>query len=409
MKKTLKRARAYVLDNWLLGVVILGCSIVAGSLLALQLGSLTGGLSESEYYIQQLAAQDKVSLEAIIRAPIDLPYSLALYLLSLTPFTGPTGIRAISAVFGLLSVIGMFYIFKSWYTTRIAVLGTALYATTSWFLHTARFADPSVNYLLLPLLVAAMIALQVKQRSRIAISAVTIFGISALYIPGVIWFLLPAIYIKRRVLIKALRLQPIWYKISMSVTSLVMLTPLVVMLVKPIPGMATAVQNLKVLLGLPESGLQSPLDMFGTLKDELSDIFVYNTAGPIYAPGHLPWLDICTTVLVLLGVAQFVKHWRLDRSKLIGILLVLSFVLIAMGGAVSSVILLPFLFLLGVEGLRWLLSLWLEVFPRNPFARGFGLSVIIVIVLSVSVYQLNRYYLAWGQAPETHAVFDNTP
>lgn len=409
MKKTLKRARAFVLDNWLMGLVLLACALVAGSLLAVKLGSLTGGLSDSEYYIQQLVAQDKLSLEVIIRAPIDFPYNLALYLLSFTPFTGPTGVRAISAVFGLMSIAGMFYIFKSWYTVRIAVLGTTLYATTSWLLHTARYADPSANYLLLPLLVAAMIALQSKQRSKMAISAAIIFGISALYIPGVIWFLIPAIYIKRRVLITALKLQPVWYKISLSFITLTMLMPLVIMLLKPIPGMASASQNIMTLIGLPKSSLNSPLDMISTLKDKLSDIFAYSTAGPIYAPGHLPWLDVCTIVLVLLGTAQFIKHWRLDRSKLIGLLLLLSILLIAMGGAVSSVILLPLLFLLAVDGLRWLLSVWLEVFPRNPFARGFGLSMIILIVLSTSVYQVNRYFLAWGQAPETHAVFDNTP
>lgn len=409
VKKKLKRLRAYIVDNWGRGVLILVAIAALGFLLTYKLGSLVGGLAPAEFNNQQIIAHEGMSIHNVVREPIFLPYTALMYLLQATPFTGPTGVRAVGALFGALSAFGMFYIFRKWYTLRIAMLGTLLYVTTSWFLHTARMADPAVSYLLVPLLVAAMIALQAKARSKIAVILAVIFGISTIYIPGIIWFLLPAIIIKRRVIFRALRLQPLWYQICLGLISIVMLAPLAIMAIKPIPGHASAGQNALSLIGIPSEGLHSVATSAAILWDSLRDVFAYSTAGPLYGPGHMPWLDIATVVLVLLGIVQFVVHWRLHRSKLIAIVGLLGLVLIALGGLVSSVVLLPFLFLFVVDGLRWLLERWLSVFPRNPFARGFAVAMVTVLVLSISTYQLNRYFYAWAKAPETHQVFNNYP
>jgi hypothetical protein len=408
MQKKLKLFRAYVADNWKFSLLFLVVATVLTLLLAYKLGTAAGGLSQTEFDTKVLLANDGLKLGEVIREPLFLPYEGLQYLLQFTPFTGPAGIRSIGALFGLLSVMAMFYIFKKWYTLRIAVLGAILYATTSWFLHTSRYADEAASYLLLPLLVAAMIALQAKARSRLAMACVLVFGLSALYIPGVVLFLLPAVIIKRKVIFKALRLQPLWYKIVTGLLGLVLLAPLVIMMIKPLPG-SSALANVAQLFGVPADGFHSVKTMVFTLKDRLADIFVYNTSGPIFAPGHLPWFEICTTVLVAIGAIQFARYWRLDRSKLIATIGLLSLVLIALGGPVSSVILLPFLFLFAVEGLKWLLEIWLEVFPRNPFARGFAVAIICVLTLSVSFYQINKYFFAWGKAPETRQVFNKHP
>lgn len=408
MQKKLKLFRAYIADNWKFSLLMAAVIIALSLLLSFKLGSLVGGLSRSESEAKTLIATNQLNLGEVIREPLFLPYEGLQYLLQFTPFTGPAGIRSIGALFGLMSVIAMFYIFKKWYTLRIAVLGSILYATTSWFLHTARYADEAASYLLLPLLVAAMIALQSKARSRLAMAAALIFGLSALYIPGVILFLLPAVIIKRKLIFKALRLQPLWYKFVIGVVGLGLLAPLAIMVIKPLPG-SSALSNIAQLFGLPGDGLHSLKTMIFTLKDRLSDIFVYNTAGPVFTPGHLPWFDICTTALVVIGAVQFARYWRLDRSKLIAVIGLLSLLLISFGGPVSSVILLPFLFLFAIEGLKWLLEIWLKVFPRNPFARSFAVVIICILTFSVSFYQINKYFFAWGKAPETRQVFNKHP
>lgn len=408
MPRNIKHIRAFILDNWKVVLLALSTIGLLGLLLIFKLGSLVGGLSDSELATQQLIANDGLGLQTVAREALFLPYNVMLYLLQYTPFTGPTGVRSVGVLFGILGAAGMFYIFRKWYTPRVAVLGTILFATSSWFLHTARYADQSASYLLLPLLVAAMIALQAKTRSRLAITAAVVFGMAMLYLPGLILFIIPALVIKRKVIITSLKMQPVWYKIALVFTAIIMLLPLILSLVKPISGRST-IDNLLSLIGLPGSNLDGAQTMLMTLRDSIGGIFVYNTAGPIFVPGHVPWFDICTTVLAVIGIVQFARFWRLDRSKLIGIVGLLSIVLIALGGAVSSVVLLPFLFLFVVEGLKWLLESWLEIFPRNPFARSFAIVMICVLTVSIASYQINKYYLAWGRAPETRQVFNNHP
>lgn len=408
MQRKIKHIRAFILDNWkvvLLATVTIG---LLGLILIFKLGSLVGGLSRSEYQLQQLIAHDGLGLGMIARDALFLPYNFMLYLLQFTPFTGPTGVRSTGVLFGLLGAAGMFYIFRTWYTTRVAMLGTTLFATSSWFIHTARFADPAASYLLLPLLVAAMIALQSKVRSRLAIAAVVIFGMAMMYLPGAILFIIPALVIKRKVVIASLKAQPLWYKIVLGFIATTMLIPLALTLIKPLPDTSTLANTLS-LIGLPGTDLHGLTAMIAHLRDSLASIFVYSGSGALYTPGHMPWFDICTSVLAIIGAVQFARYWKLHRSKLIGIAALLSIILIALGGAVSSVVLLPFLFLFVVEGLKWLLETWLEIFPKNPFARSFAIIMICFLTASIVSFHINKYYLAWARAPETRQVFNNTP
>jgi hypothetical protein len=404
MNKRFKRARAFVLDNWYVGLIVAIGSGIVLALLLIQLGSLVGGLSESEYQLQQQLRGNELSFTEIIRDPLFLPYSLGLYIAQLLPFSGPTTIRSVGALFGLLGAFGFFYILNKWYSLRMAIFGTALFTTSSWFLHTARYASPDASYLLLPLLVAGVIALQAKKRSKWTQLLLIIFGFMALYIPGLVWFIVPAVILQRRVIIQSLKLQRMWFNIIAGLVCLLMLTPLVYAMTT-----ASSLSQLVLgLLGLPNT-FPNVVDTLKNFAQALSDIFIYSNLGTLYVPGHLPWLDVGTVALVILGAVQFAKHRKLDRSKLFIIVITIGLLLVALGGPVSLVILLPFIYLLAVEGVRWLLEAWLRVFPKNPIARSFGIVAVAAIVVCAGVYQTNKYFLAWGQSPDTQAQFNKLP
>ncbi len=405
--KTLKQVRAFIADNWKMGLLIAIGAAFASSLLLLKLGSLVGGLSESEFALQQRVAHNDISLASIAQNPLFLPYYLALFVLQISPFGGPAALRSISALFGILGVAGFFYILRYWYTARIAFFGTTLLATSGWFLHTARFASADSTYLLLPLLIAGVIALQAKARAKRALLAVIIFGFSAIYIPGVLWFLIPAIILQRQTIIKGLKSQPIWFNVLVGLLGVIMLLPLLIMFIHPAAD-SNASHNALLLLGLPVS-LPGVSTVLHNIADIFNQIFGASSAGQLFTAGKLAWLDVCTGALVAMGIYQFGKHYKLARTKLIAIVTVLGVALIALGGPVSIVLLLPFLYLFAVEGLKWLLDMWLSIFPRNPFARGFGIVMVVLLVSTVAIYQTNRYFLAWGQAPETRAVFNKLP
>lgn len=404
MNKRFKRARAFILDNWHVAVIFaVGIGVII-SLLFVQLGSLVGGLSANEFEIQQRLSKDALSFTEVIKEPLFLPYNLAVYFAQFLPFSGPTTIRSVSALFGLLGALGFFYILNKWYSLRIAIIGTVLFASSSWFLHTARYASPDASYLLLPLLVAGIIGLQAKTRSKWIALTVILFGCMALYIPGLVWFIVPAILLQRRVIARSIKLQRLWFNVLAGILCLVMLIPLVY-------GLFTSQSPANLLLGL--AGFPNSIPSIGAVAagfiESLGNIFIYSSHGQLYGPGHLPWLDLCSVILVLLGSVQFAQYYKLDRSKLFLLIVLGGLILTAIGGSVSLAILLPFVYLLAVEGLRWLLDVWLQVFPRNPIARGTGIAIIVLMTISISFYQTNKYFLAWGQAPETQAQFDKLP
>jgi hypothetical protein len=405
MERSTKVVKAWLADNWRVSLVtIAGIGIVA-TLLLYKLGNLVHGLSASEFDIQQAIAHNTLSLEHIIRDPIGLPYYLGLYIMQLSPFHGPTTVRFVGAVFGLLGAIGFFYILRKWYTLRMAIFGTALFATSSWFLHASRFASVEASYLLLPLLIAGVVHIQSKARSHLVLLLVTILGLFSLYIPGMIWFLVAAVFLQRHVIFRSLKLQPIWFRVTIALIALILLAPLVIMIVAPI---GEASSNILSLMGLPTQ-IPSFAQIIKNIAHLLGNIFVYNTQGPVFVPGHLPLLDAATGALVLIGLFQFIMHFKLARTQLIAIVGLFGTLLISLGGPVSLVLLLPFLYLLAVEGLKWLLKRWLQIFPRNPFARSFGVTIVAVLVLATCAYHINRYYLAWGHNPETRQVFNKLP
>lgn len=394
-------------DNWQTGLVV-ACGIaVVATLLLFKLGSLVHGLSNSEYMLQQAVASDSLTPQWLLRSPLYLPYYVALYLVQLGPFHGPTAIRGVSMLFGLLGAIGFFYILNKWYTLRMAAFGTVLFASSSWFLHAGRFAAPEASYLLLPLLIAGVIHLQGKARSKPVLVMVAILGLLSIYIPGLLWFIIPAVILERRIFVRSLRVQPLWFTIALGLLATLLLAPLLITFVWPYTNVSRLHEALE-LIGLP-SQLPSLHGLWQNGLHLVSNIFAYNTQGPLYVPGHLPLLDACTGALVAAGIYQFALHFRLDRTKLIAIVGVVGALLITSGGPVPIVLLLPFLYLLAVEGLKWLLDLWLNVFPRNPVARSFGIAVVMVLVAVTSLYHFNRYFLAWGYSPETRAVFDKLP
>ena len=48
---------------------------------------------------------------------------------------------------------------------------------------------------------------------------------------------------------------------------------------------------------------------------------------------------------------------------------------------------------------------WNEVFPLNPIAKYIGNAIVVVAVLFVGFYHINRYFFAWRNNPETKQSF----
>jgi hypothetical protein len=158
------------------------------------------------------------------------------------------------------------------------------------------------------------------------------------------------------------------------------------------------------LLGIPKD-LPTIQQFLQNAVDVWKHIFIMSDGNPVYFVGKLPFVGIFGSIMFLVGAIVFATMHRLSRTRVLGILLLGGTVLIALGGSVPIVFLLPFVYLIIAEGIRQLLREWLRVFPLNPVARGIGITLVSLAVVAAIGYQITSYFIAWPHTPEVQSTF----
>lgn len=380
-------------DMWrpLLGT--LGLLSVALVLLTFRLGTLTPSLSQPEVE----SRTESRSVRTIVSNPLHIHQKTGQYLMQKAGQTHASAMRLPGVIVALTVVIAMYSLLKLWYTRRIAVLGSLLVVTSSWFLHVSRLATPGINYTLPFVFAIGGVWLMKKRPSLIGGVLLAFVATTLIYVPGMIWLLIVGVLWQRHTIKHYLKRMPLPWKTALSLASLLCLLPLI--------WAFTRHPNLILTwLGLPETMPSLP-GYVRNFVDIPVRLFIRNEADPIYGLGRLPLLDAFTGAMTLLGLFASYFHLRLDRTKLVLGAAVIGSVLVAFGGPVSISILLPSVYILAAGGIALMMQQWLTVFPRNPFARWLGIVLVTTAVCMASFYQGSRYFIAWAKSPETRAVF----
>src|SRR5579864_2395726 len=134
MREMKKRQGLLHLVRWRPPLLTLALFLVLTLLLLYRLGSLMPTLSQAE--ISARSASN--SLHSILHNPVNAPYTLVVYVLIRLHHHGALALRSVTALYGLLSLGGFYYILRRWQSLRVALLGTLLFGTSAWFLHIAR-------------------------------------------------------------------------------------------------------------------------------------------------------------------------------------------------------------------------------------------------------------------------------
>lgn len=370
-------------------------------LLWFRLGSLTPGLSSSEATAQAHLALKDISASSILANPLYLPYSVILYVLQAFGLHGPTALRGVSAVIGTVSAVSFYLIIRRWHTPRLAIFGTLLFATSSWFLHLSRYGSTDILYVGIIAVILTGVWLQQSKRRRLMLAFVMVAGTLYIYVPGMIWFIaLTGIWQAKRIL-REMQHVPLWFNALIGIGALILLAPLV--------WSVTRDTNLiKPLLGLPQKWPQ-----LGDLLQNIINIPVYIfVRGPndpaVWLPGT-SYLDIFSGMMLVIGMYWSIFRLRLDRIRITFGVLLLGSALVISGGPTSMAILLPFLYLLITAGMTFMLQQWFTVFPRNPIARTIGTSLLSLAVLVTVFYHINHYFIAWPNTPSVRNTFDKKP
>lgn len=378
-----------------LPVVTTGFGLGAIAILLLwRLSSLVVGGDTAELGTRAASLSGRAMLDNPINAPFT---AIAHGLLKLAP-NNLLSLRLVSVLFGAITIGLFFCIVRAWYTTRLALLASALFATSTWTLYTSRHGTPDVLLFVLLILCAGGVWLQQTRHSRLVIVLAAIIAATSLYIPGMVWFIVTTGVWQRKVIRQTLGQTPWWLLLLIGLMKLLLLAPLGLALAKH-PSL------LWDMLGLP-----TQLPIVPTVLHRLTEIplnlFIYGPNLPGFWVGHTPILNVLETALFVFGTYSYLRHWRLTRVISMFSIFGIGAVLISLGGPVSLTLLLPFVYLVIAAGLAYLLRDWLSVFPRNPFARNFGLILVTLAVIASCAYHLNRYFIVWPHLAATKQAFD---
>ncbi|CAN5653678.1 hypothetical protein BH23PAT1_BH23PAT1_3650 [soil metagenome] len=391
-----------LLESYWRDVIVIALAV--GALLALlwfRIGTLSGGITDAESQILKRFSDGGIGIRAMLEDPIYLPYNTLLQALQKLGALNITSLRLISSLVGVAAAISFYAVLKKWHTDRVAILGTILFVTSSWFLQTARMGTPDVLYLALIIFFFAGIWLQHSRHRSKLLGFLLVGACFLLYVPGLIWFVvLGGVWQFKRISKELSRVHP-GTIILYALGGMVLLLPLIWAVVNDIAV-------LKTVLGLP-SALPPISDFIKNLLSIPSQIFLNGIPDAQRWLAGLPLLDVFSIVMFIIGVYWYGSRFQLDRTTVFAVVLLMGSFLIALGEHISITLLMPFVYLIIAAGITYMLSEWFYVFPRNPIARTLGVALITSAVLLTSFYHLNLYYRAWPNAPETKTSLQQRP
>jgi len=358
------------------------------------LESITNGnLSNQEVVALKNAASGK----DILADPLNLPFKLGQYALMSLGNTSVFFARSVTVVFGFIMIVLFYALARHWFSPRIAWISTLMFATSSMYLNYSRLAVPDI---LTPLALCGLMAsawwLNTTKHIRTALLGCTFIIASAIYIPGIIWFVALVLFVQRKHIISFTKRLPAYSTIGFIFLGILLLSPLLrAIILQPKVGLAW--------LALPETF------NFATILRDLIyvplSLTVRSLSNPVFNLGRLPYIDILTLCLIILGTYALTLRNGLVRTRTLIGATIISWILIGISNRISIILLLPLIFLMVASGIMLLLHQWFSVFPKNPIARTIGISLLLLVVSISIFYNTTRYFVAWANSPVTKSVF----
>ena len=386
-----KKLQAYA-PNWRSVAAIMVVITLAVGLLGYKLSSLTVGMSAQEVQFVNSAS----TIQSIMSDPLFLPQKLPLLFLHAVDLATPWTARLVSTGFALASAVLLYLLIKQWHTRRMAVITSALFVSSSWFLQVGRIASPQILYIFFTLALIYMYTLKsTSSKKRLAV-LIAIVSTCALYVPGMVLLVATLALIRRKLVLQLIKTLPAIWQILLLIALSVLIAPLLY---------AVAMEP---LLGIRVLGITAEFVPIEWLKRVVLIPVFLSTQGP-YLPnmnlGRLPLLDVFSLVMVVLGGYWYYFRLKMTRTLVLLCSLGVTAFLMTFGGLEFIVILLPLTYIVMAAGLSLLLQQWSTVFPKNPLARIAGTVMIALAIVVVGNYHIQRYFVAWSGSQATNRTF----
>ncbi len=345
---------------------------------------LPGGLTQTE--IHSMLVSDSLSISHLLNLPPDqlmyLPYriiqaaSIALFGVSVISIKLP------SILLGFGSAIGLVYLLNLWYKKNVAIIVAILAVTTTQFLLTSQAGQPGISYIFISVVVLIAASMIARQSAYAKIWALVgfVFAAISLYMPLNIYLLLALVL---TALIHPHARYLVFQKSSKSIIGIGMLLALIISL-PLIIGIINQPSILKVLFGIPTdfneflSNASLLLSNYASFIEPRSSTVI----APIYGLGLV--------MLIAIGLYRLFTAKYTARSYLISFLLVALVPFVLLNPHLVSITFVPVMLLVAL-GVDYIISSWYRLFPKNPYARVFGLAPLGILMIGLVLSSVDRY------------------
>lgn len=378
--------------RYVVGYVLL--VVLAVGLTVWRLGDIPPGFSELEKQSAVISSKLAWNSESFINLPYHLLQQGSLLLF------GPTawGIRLPSVLLGLMLAAASYFLLKRWFGGNSAVIGTILVITSVYFLVRARTGAPLILYYLWPalLLLTATLAHTQVASWRLWLWVFTVVAGLSLYTPYLGFFL-----------------------VIVGLAAMASRAGRAFLAEVDGPAIALSLLTLAVLLvPLGYSIYQQPqlaFDYIGTIQTptlgfltERFQAIAHALVGYGAQPGvFYPVLGLPALALGLFGLYHAARHIGRTRYAIAVLWLFTAVALFVSSSAVPTAILFVPLALLVIIGLWRFITVWYELFPRNPYARIAALLPIALLLFTMVQFNYQRYFYGLPRSDDVRAAYDS--
>lgn len=387
--------------RYLIGYSLL--AILCVGLLLLFIDKIPEGLSHAEEASALTSSQVTFNQNFLSATNmVDLPYHL-VQKASLKLFgLGTFGVRLPSLIFAAFSMLFLLLILRRWLQENVAIAWGILVATSTWFLMLGRSGTPDIMVVFWTSLIL-LLATLVSQQSRgyQAWKALALVSIALSFYTPLMAYLFIASAL-------AAMFQPhlryvIRYAEKTSIT-----LGLVLFIILLIPLAWNVWREpivLRELLALPAT-FPGPIAFFQGLGTGIGSIvnpFQYSIGSII-----TPLLGIPTIAFAAFGLIRTIGDYHSVRSYVLLLWLAVLLPIIGLNPE-SPHVMFVLVMLLGAIGTQVFFRYWYDLFPRNPYARVFGLIPLALLLGSTINFNYQRYYVGTVYARSSVQLYDPNP
>ncbi len=367
----------YVIGYTLFGAALLTLLVLAGLF-------IPGGLSSQEIRTaltsDNLDPQNLLSLQPaqLVFLPFHLLQAASISLFGFNAFSIklPSIILAFISAWGILALLGI------WFRRNVAIVAGIIAVTTGQFLLLAQSGHGGIMYIFWAvaiLLTASLVIQQGKYMSFWVVVAFILAGFS-MYIPLTVYVLLA-------LLITTIFHPHARHVLLRRVSKLPLSIGLILFILITLPLIIGAIRDPSVIWAL----LGVPTNWVGMMENAKNIAIHYaGFATPQNGVILQPVYSLGTILLGILGLYCLFTTKYTTKSYIISFWLLLLLPFVFLNPEMIGITFIPGMLLIGLA-VDYLFRSWYRLFPRNPYARVFGLLPLGVLLVGIVISNIDRY------------------